>query len=177
VLKHIKFPRFAGVALIAALALIPAATAEAGGGIGTNTSPTVKGSKAKLSHGKAIAPANAPKEVQRVIAAANKIRNKPYVYGGGHGNWHDRGYDCSGAVSFALHGGKLMGSPLPSGPMMRWGAPGNGKWITIYANAGHAYMVVAGLRFDTSARKASGSRWTESMRSPRGYRIRHPEGL
>jgi hypothetical protein len=178
VLKHIKFPRFAGVALIAALALIPAATAEAGGGIGTNTSPTVKGSKAKLSHGKAIAPANAPKEVQRVIAAANKIRNKPYVYGGGHGNWHDRGYDCSGAVSFALHCGKLLKSPLDSTGLSKYGQRGKGAWISVYGNPSHAYMIVAGLRFDTSNTRGDGPSWSRSMRSTSGkFKVRHPRGF
>jgi hypothetical protein len=178
VLKHIKFPRFAGVALIAALALIPAATAEAGGGIGTNTSPTVKGWKAKLSHGKAIAPANAPKEVQRVIAAANKIRNKPYVYGGGHGNWHDRGYDCSGAVSFALHGGKLLKSPLDSTGLSKYGQRGKGAWISVYGNPSHAYMIVAGLRFDTSNTRGDGPSWSRSMRSTSGkFKVRHPRGF
>ena len=177
-LKHIKFPRFAGIALVAALALIPAATAEAGGGIGTNTSPTVSGSKAKLSHGKAIAPANAPAEVQKVIAAANKIRNKPYVWGGGHGNWNDRGYDCSGAVSYALHGGKLLKSPLDSSGLSKYGQRGKGSWISVYGNPSHAYMIVAGLRFDTSNTRGDGPSWSRSMRSTSGkFKVRHPRGF
>ncbi len=79
-----------------------------------------------------------------MIAAANKIRTKPYVYGGGHGRWWDRGYDCSGAVSYALHGGEFIDSPLPSGPMAKWGLAGLGRWITVYTNPGHAYAVIAG---------------------------------
>ncbi|MCW2989207.1 MAG: hypothetical protein JWM24_2145, partial [Solirubrobacterales bacterium] len=93
---------------------------------------------ATLYRGRAIPPAGAPAAVKRVIAAANRIRTKPYVWGGGHGRWWDGGYDCSGAVSYALHGGELLDSPLPSGPMERWGSPGPGRWITVYANAGHA---------------------------------------
>ena len=85
-----------------------------------------------------------------MIAAANKIRTKPYIWGGGHARWWDRGYDCSGSVSFALHGGEFLESPLPSGPMEKWGLPGEGRWITVYANAGHAYAVIAGVRWDTS---------------------------
>jgi hypothetical protein len=112
-----------------------------------------------------------------VIRAANRIARKPYRYGGGHGRWRDSGYDCSGSISFALHAGGLLRSPLASGGFMRWGRRGRGRWITTYANAGHAYMVVAGLRFDTSARRRGGSRWTEVMRSRRGYKRRHPAGL
>ena len=88
-----------------------------------------------------------------------------------------RGYDCSGSVSFALHGAGLLDTPLDSTGFMSWGERGEGAWVTIYANAGHAYMTVAGLRFDTSSSKRSGSRWSETMRSARGYRVRHPEGL
>jgi hypothetical protein len=115
--------------------------------------------------------------VAAVIRAANRIARKPYRYGGGHGRWHDTGYDCSGSVSFALRGGRLLRSPLASGGLTRFGRRGRGRWITVYANAGHAYMVVAGLRFDTSARKRGGSRWTEARRSTRGYVKRHPSGL
>jgi hypothetical protein len=136
--------------------------------------------RATLYNGRAIAPGNAPTAVKQVIAAANAIRLKPYIWGGGHGRWWDHGYDCSGAVSFALHGGRLMASPLPSGPMMTWGAPGRGRWITIYANAGHAYMVVAGLRFDTAGNESgeSGPRWHESLLAAAGGRFvaRHPIG-
>ena len=107
----------------------------------------------------------------------NKIASKPYSYGGGHGRWRDSGYDCSGSVSFALHGAGLLDSPLDSTGFMSWGERGKGEWVSVYANAGHAYMVVAGLRFDTSSSKRVRLRWTETMRSSRGYRVRHPEGL
>ena len=127
--------------------------------------------------GMAVAPASAPEEVQQIIEAGNKIATKPYRYGGGHGRWRDSGYDCSGSVSYALHGADLLDSPLDSTGFMRWGERGRGDWVSIYANAGHAYMTVAGLRFDTSSSKRSGSRWSETTRSARGYRVRHPEGL
>ena len=127
--------------------------------------------------GLAVAPASAPEEVQEIIAAGNKIATKPYRYGGGHGRWRDSGYDCSGSISYALHGAGLLASPLDSTGLMSWGERGKGEWVSIYANAGHAYMTVAGLRFDTSSSKRSGSRWSETTRSARGYRVRHPEGL
>lgn len=148
--SHITFPRMATLAVLAALTLLPTATATAGGGLSTLPSETVKGSKAKLVDGRAIAPADAPRRVQRVIAAANRIRNKPYKWGGGHGSWKDKGYDCSGAVSYALHGGGLLGTPLDSTGLSRYGSRGKGDWISVYGNPGHAYMIVAGLRFDTS---------------------------
>jgi len=115
--------------------------------------------------------------VQRVIAAGNRIARTPYRYGGGHGSFKDWAYDCSGSVSYALHGGGLLRSPLASGDFMTYGRPGPGKHITIYANSGHMYMVVNGRRFDTSARSITGSRWTNETRSPAGYVVRHPAGL
>ncbi len=108
--------------------------------------------------------------------AANRIADKPYKYGGGHGRWEDSGYDCSGSVSYALHGAGLLSSALDSSGFMRWGAAGRGRWVTIYANAGHAYMVVAGWRFDTSALRG-GTRWTRQMRPSGGLVARHPPGL
>jgi hypothetical protein len=127
--------------------------------------------------GLAVAPASAPPEVHAIIAAGNEIATKPYKYGGGHGKWNDSGYDCSGSMSYALHGAGLLDTALDSTGFMSWGESGRGEWVTTYAHGGHAYMVVAGLRFDTSARKATGNRWSDEMRSPRGYTIRHPEGL
>jgi hypothetical protein len=124
----------------------------------------------------AIAPASAPLAVQNAIAAANRITTKPYRYGGGHRRWKDRGYDCSGSVSYALHGGGLLTSPLPSSTFMKWGLPGRGLWVTVYANPGHAYMVIAGLRFDTSGRGERGPRWRKTARSSRTYLARHPDG-
>jgi hypothetical protein len=127
--------------------------------------------------GLAVAPASAPQEVKEIIAWGNKIHSKPYKYGGGHGRWNDSGYDCSGSISYALHGAGLLNTSLDSTGFMSWGAAGKGRWVTIYAHGGHAYMVVAGLRFDTSGRSERGSRWTTEMRSSSGFTIRHPKGL
>lgn len=129
------------------------------------------------SSGTVVAPASAPPEVSAFIAAANTIATKPYRYGGGHGRWNDSGYDCSGSLSYGLHGAGLLDTPLDSSGFTRWGDAGKGKWMTIYAHGGHAYMVVAGLRFDTSGRGASGSRWQSASRSVRGFTVRHPPGL
>jgi peptidoglycan hydrolase-like protein with peptidoglycan-binding domain len=127
--------------------------------------------------GTAIPPTNAPPQVAQIIEAGNLIAHHPYIYGGGHGKWNDRGYDCSGSVSFALHGAGFLDQALTSGDFARWGDAGTGDWVTLYANGGHVYMTVAGLRFDTSGASSTGSRWQSDMRSPRGYTIRHPEGL
>ena len=127
--------------------------------------------------GLAVAPASAPERVKQVIDAANRIAKKPYVYGGGHGDGESRGYDCSGSLSYALKGGRMLGRSLDSTGFMSYGVAGRGKWITTRANRGHAYMIVAGLRFDTSARKRTGTRWSKEMRSPRGYTGRHPRGF
>jgi hypothetical protein len=173
-----RIRRVAVLAALAALALLPTATAQAGGGLSTNSSPTVAGSKAKLVNGKAVAPAEAPRRVQKVIAAANKIRNKPYKWGGGHGSWNDRGYDCSGAVSYALHGGRLLNTPLDSTGLSRYGQKGKGSWISVYGNPSHAYMIVAGLRFDTSMTPGNGPGWSKTKRSTPGkFKVRHPRGL
>ena len=115
--------------------------------------------------------------LQRVIAAANRIARRPYRYGGGHRTFNDSGYDCSGSISYALHGGGLLRSPLDSSGFMSYGAPGRGRHITIYANAGHAFMVIDGRRYDTSAIGETGSRWTSSHRSSQGYAVRHPRGF
>jgi cell wall-associated NlpC family hydrolase len=127
--------------------------------------------------GFAVAPESAPPVVKSVIAAGNAIAQTPYKWGGGHASWTDTGYDCSGSVSYALYGGGLLTSPLVSGAFASWGERGPGQWITIYANASHVYMVVAGLRFDTSARSQTGSRWTTTMRSSAGFAVTHPAGL
>jgi peptidoglycan hydrolase-like protein with peptidoglycan-binding domain len=129
------------------------------------------------SDGMAVAPASAPDEVKAIIAAGNEIATKPYKYGGGHGRWNDSGYDCSGSVSYVLHAAGLLSRALDSTDFMRWGDAGRGTWITIRTNPSHAYMIVAGLRFDTSARARTGSRWSEQMRSASGFRGRHPEGF
>ena len=128
----------------------------------------------KRRHAHAAPPAGA---VQRVIAAGDRIASLPYKYGGGHQSFDDTGYDCSGSVSYALHGAGLLDAPLDSGQFMDWGASGKGRHITIYANPGHVYMVVDGRRFDTSGATAAGSRWQTTMRSSAGYTVRHPPGL
>jgi hypothetical protein len=114
--------------------------------------------------------------VARVVAAANQIATTPYVWGGGHGG-ASGGYDCSGSISYALAAGGLLASPLASGGFMSWGDPGPGRRITVYANAGHAYMVVDGRRYDTSALSGGGTRWTGEMRSSAGFVARHPPGF
>jgi hypothetical protein len=175
------------VLVLPALSLGVAAPASAAppGGLTSTTpevpAPTATGpaGKAMLVNGRAIPPANAPRAVKQVIASANKIRTKPYIYGGGHGRWWDRGYDCSGAVSFALHGGGFLTSPLPSGPMEAWGTPGRGRWITVYANGGHAYAVIAGLRWDTAGNTSgTGPRWHKSLGAAASgpFTARHPTG-
>jgi cell wall-associated NlpC family hydrolase len=125
----------------------------------------------------AVAPADAPQKVKDAIAAANAITRKPYRYGGGHGSFNDSGYDCSGAVSYALHGGGMLSRPLDSTGFASWGSRGRGSWITVYANSGHAYVVIAGLRFDTSGRGEDGPRWRPESRSSSGFVARHPGGL
>jgi hypothetical protein len=145
----------------------------------TTSAAPVAGEDAVLGpDGLAIAPESAPEEVKAAIEAANEIVGKPYKYGGGHGRWRDSGYDCSGAMSYALHGAGLLDSPLTSGGFMSWGEPGEGSWITIYAHGGHGFLVIAGLRFDTGWNNAGkGPRWSEEMRPTDGYRVRHPTGL
>lgn len=142
----------------------------------------IAGEDAKLlSNGKAAAPANAPEEVQQAIAAANQIIGRPYIYGGGHKSFLARGYDCSGTVSFALHGGSLLSSPLDSSSFLKWGESGRGDWITVYTNPGHAFVVIAGLRLDTSAAGdpsgGKGPRWRPALRRTSGFKARHPLGL
>jgi cell wall-associated NlpC family hydrolase len=129
------------------------------------------------SDGLAVAPSSAPAEVQAIIEAGNAIATKPYKYGGGHTRWNDTGYDCSGSVSYVLHAAGLLNRALDSTGFMSYGERGRGTWVTIRSNPSHAYMIVAGLRFDTSARRQTGNRWSEQMRSASGYRARHPEGL
>ena len=140
---------------------------------------TVAGGKATLVNGLAVAPANAPPAVKQVIAAANSIATTPYQYAGGHGSWNSPGYDCSGSVGFALHGGGLLSQTEDSGQMESYGAAGAGQWITLYANAGHVYAKIAGLWFDTAAQSSSNDqdRWSARRASPAGgFVVRHPRG-
>jgi hypothetical protein len=129
------------------------------------------------SDGLAVAPADAPPQVQAIIEAGNRIATKPYKYGGGHGKWEDSGYDCSGSMSYAFHGAGMLDEALDSSGFMSWGEAGEGQWVTIYAKGSHAFMIVAGLRFDTSGRSDQGTRWQADMRSTSGYTVRHPAGL
>jgi cell wall-associated NlpC family hydrolase len=129
------------------------------------------------ANGLATAPADAPPQVKAIIDAGNRIATKPYKYGGGHGQWEDSGYDCSGSMSYAFHGAGMLDRALDSTEFESWGQPGKGPWVTIYAKGDHAFMIVAGLRFDTSGRASQGSRWQADMRSTAGYVVRHPVGL
>ncbi len=175
----------------AALALPAVASAQTGGASTPGaidpvappppTSP-IPGKATLLPTGIALAPVGAPPAVVNAIAAVNTITTKPYIYGGGHKSFYSKGYDCSGTVSFALNGAGILKSPLPSGPFMKWGAPGPGTWITTYANKGHMYAVIAGLRLDTSAvgepvNSGSGPRWRATPRSSKGYVARHYPSL
>ncbi|MFL5840467.1 MAG: hypothetical protein ACJ77Z_08445 [Thermoleophilaceae bacterium] len=194
--KHIRslVAAFAVALACAVPAIALGDTGNSNGGVDPNDPQFQPHGKASLlPSGLAIAPDDAPPEVKAVIEAGNHIATLPYVYGGGHNaRFSGRGYDCSGSVSYALHGGGLLTAPLDSGSFMSWADPGPGSWITIYTNPGHAYMVVAGLRFDTSmrtplagtARHRSGhrtsgtsSRWSTRMRSASGYKVRHPAGF
>lgn len=155
---------------------------------GGDTAPVIqwpappKGAYAKLRANKrtAVAPKGAPKPIKAMIRAANSITKKPYKWGGGHTRWYDKGYDCSGAVSFVLRAGGYLNSPLASGGLAKWGASGAGNWVRIYANKKHVFVVIAGLRFDTSAYGGGGGdgpRWRASVRPTKGFKLRHPKGL
>jgi hypothetical protein len=179
-------------ALLLALAVPAGASPDTGGA--TYVPPPPPAKRAKIVNGVAIPPVGAPARVKRAIAAANRIVTKPYLYGGGHKPYGaasasrvalDRGYDCSGTISFALFGGRFLKSPLDSGSFMSWGRKGKGRWITVYTNPGHAYVVIAGLRLDTSGgdrlapeerRSGRGPRWRKYNRSSAGFVARHPQG-
>jgi len=166
---------FGLVALLSPSDASASCAASSSGGLSVSGNDCKPIKKARLVKGRAIAPTNAPARVKKVIAWANKIRNKPYVWGGGHASFKARGYDCSGAVSYALRGGRFLSSPLASTGFMRWKRRGKGKWITVYSNPSHAYLVVAGLRFDTSMTPGNGPGWSKSLRSTSGrFTARHP---
>ncbi|MGH2956062.1 MAG: hypothetical protein ACRDL6_03615 [Solirubrobacterales bacterium] len=181
-------------ALACALAIGAAgAAAQTGGAAPGSTTPTtpttptstVAGVATLQADGSALAPPDAPRNVRKAINAANRIRFKPYRWGGGHRNWKPaKGYDCSGAVSYVLHAaGLLKKRPMTSGDLARrWGSHGTGQWITVYANKGHTYVVIAGLRWDTSAvgeslRNGSGPRWRSTARASTGYTSKYYPGL
>ena len=185
---------------IAAPAAFGQASADTSGGTGApDTTPSggaafgvdpaapprsyVAGTVAKrVPGGYAAAPTAAPVAVQEAIFAANEIVGRPYVYGGGHASFDSDGYDCSGTVSYLLHGGNWLASPLPSGNLMRWGASGSGRWVTVYANGGHTWVKIAGLRLDTSSAgervsSGDGPRWRKNLRGGSGFVRRHPLGF
>jgi len=179
-------PACAAVALLA-----PAGASANSSGGAEYVPPPPPAERAKIVNGLAIPPAGAPARVKRAIEAGNRIAFKPYLYGGGHKPYPrrsataaalDRGYDCSGTISFALYGGRFLRSPLDSGSFMRWGRPGKGRWITVYTNPGHAYLVIGGLRLDTSVgdprepTTGRGPRWRKYSRSPSGFTARYPAG-
>jgi len=139
---------------------------------------SVPGAQATLGpDGLAIAPESAPPEVKALIAAGNEIHDKPYRYGGGHARLEDSGYDCSGSMSYVLRKAGMLDVALDSTGFMSFGEAGPGDWVTTYANAGHSYMLIAGLRFDTSGRADDDSRWDTRPRPTSGYSVRHPKGL
>jgi cell wall-associated NlpC family hydrolase len=156
-----------------ATATAPASTTAPGG----TAAPGPTAPATIDADGLAVAPAGAPAAVTALIAAGNQIAALPYKYGGGHKDFADTAYDCSGSVSYALHGAGLLDTTLDSTGLSRWGTNGAGTWITIYANKTHTYLVVAGLRFDTSGKAKAGTRWQAAARSNRGFKVRHPAGL
>jgi cell wall-associated NlpC family hydrolase len=185
----------AGTTTLCVLAIAVPAAAQTGGSgppgsttttTTTTTTPAPVGppGKAKIrKDGTAVAPADAPPQIQSAIAAANAIHTLPYVWGGGHRTFYDTGYDCSGAVSYVLHAAGLLASPMTSGGLASsWGVPGKGRWITVYGNASHAYMVIAGKRFDTSSggdrwNQGSGPRWRKKKRKPLGFTGKYYPGF
>jgi hypothetical protein len=164
-----------------ATATTPTADVAGGASYDQATAPTPVMPTGRIIDGKAYPPADAPVEVQEAIWAGNEIVGKPYKYGGGHARVNDTGYDCSGTVSYALLGGDLLDDPLDSSSFMKWGERGEGAWITVYTNPGHAFAVIAGMRLDTSAAGDpsgnKGPRWRPVLRNTRGFVARHPEGF
>jgi hypothetical protein len=186
--------RFLACTVLSLLVLAAPAFAKSktGGGTAAPTTPPPAAAAAPApaptagaalaAPGVAVAPAGAPAAVRGAIRAGNALQALPYRYGGGHDTFADTAYDCSGAVSYALHGGRLLGAPMDSTDLESWGEPGPGQWITVYANADHAFVVIAGLRLDTSAADdpggdPNGPRWRPAIRDTADFVIRHPSGL
>jgi predicted heme/steroid binding protein len=184
----------AGTTILCFMAIAVPASAQTGGSgpPGSTTTTTTTPAPAPVGppgkatirkDGTAVAPADAPAQIQAAIAAANAIHTLPYVWGGGHRTFYDSGYDCSGAVSYVLHAAGLLASPMTSGSLATsWGVPGHGRWITVFGNAGHAYMVIAGKRFDTSSggerwNQGSGPRWRKKKRRPIGFTSKYYPGF
>jgi hypothetical protein len=180
----------AGGSAASAQSTPPARVSSGGAGIGvppappsTPSHPTVPGYLAKIVKGVAYSPSMAPIQVKRAIWAGDKIRKKPYIWGGGHATFAAAGYDCSGSVSYVLHAAGLLKTPSDSSDFMSWGVGGSGMWITVYTNPGHAFVEIAGIRFDTSAEAdphppaGSGPRWRPLYAHPAGFMARHPNGF
>jgi len=170
------------LAVVAMLAIASPAAMAGSGGVGSPGAPppTVAGQKAKLVNGFAVAPKSAPKAVKGVIAAANRIaKGHGYCLGGGYAHWKSKCYDCSSSVSYALHGGGLIGHAMSPTYLERWGRASKGKWISVYANSGHAWMTIAGLRFDTADTKGQGPGWAKGLgwEATQRYTARHKSGL
>ncbi len=192
---HLIAPGIAALALTGASAASahsgpPTQPSSGGVGIGappappsTPSHPVIPGYAAKIVRGVAYAPSMAPIQVKRAIWAGNKIRKKPYIWGGGHAAFAAAGYDCSGSVSYVLHAAGLLRNPDDSSDFMSWGQNGPGMWITVYTNPGHAFVEIAGIRFDTSAEAdpnpppGSGPRWRPLYPDPPGFMARHPTGF
>jgi len=168
---------------IATAGQVSPATGGSAVGVTTAAKPEllVPGSRARYISGLAAAPMSAPAAVQQMVWTSNQIIGLPYIFGGGHASFTSPGYDCSGSVSFALHGASLLSTPEDSSEFMVWGSHGVGRWVTIFSNSGHAYMTVAGLRLDTSAAddpsNQQGPRWRPLRPANAGYTVRHPVGL
>jgi hypothetical protein len=182
------FQKTAGGAIVpyVPLTLVSRLGAATGGspvGVAASTKPMllVPGSTARYVGGLAAAPMSAPAAVQQIVWAGNQIIGLPYIYGGGHQSFVARGYDCSGTVSFALHGASLLSTPEDSSELMGYSSQGLGRWVTVFSNSGHAYMTVSGLRLDTSAAddpsSQQGPRWRPLRSGNGGYTVRHPLGL
>lgn len=166
-------------AAIILLALLPSCSSQVKAKDTHLTHRFVYGKTAYVSpDGKAQAPPNAPRSVHKMVTAANELIDKPYIYGGGHRSFYDKGYDCSGATSYVLHKGGKLNSPLVSQAFFEYGKKGYGDWVTVYVRDGHVFLEIAGLRFDTGGTwNSTGPRWKPQRRGLKGYYVRHPRGL
>jgi hypothetical protein len=177
---HTKPSTWLGLAVALIVFIFPAQAMAGSGGVDVTGSDAPAGARAKLVNGLAVAPVGAPQKVVRAINAANQIvQGKTYCLGGGHQRWKSKCYDCSGTVSYALGkpGARVIKAAMPSGDFMSWGERGPGEWITVYANEGHMYAVIAGLRLDTSMTDGEGPGWSTELRKQAGFRVRHPVGF
>lgn len=177
-LLHRRSPAILLAALAFFASFVPSTHAKYTSATPPTSGPTVSGDRAVIRGGVAYAPENAPLAVKRAIWATNFLRNKPYVYGGGHDSFYEDGYDCSGSVSFLLKHAGALDRPAASGELARYGSAGRGRWITVYARQGHVFAVVAGLRLDTTGMRGDeGPRWRRNDRSTWGFTARHPDGM